>query len=230
MKKPSSALFISKEGLATFWFMLAAAAVIGSGFYVHRLIKKTALRPQFIIMERPDVLPLTWELDPEKVDARDRGQTLLLMDSVFNKSPSGLDADDRCKGLLSDDAWKWVQTELLEKQQDAFRDGQIHQKVEVDTVTLRHLEEEGATLAVVSGQLIRTGVYDGRLFNEVWAVKADILWLPNQSLLGHGRVPLICHRFRSRETPIASTLRRTQEGAPPLPPSTSTPAPDAAPN
>jgi hypothetical protein len=223
-------MFISKEGLATFWFLLAAGAVVGAGFYVHRLVNKTALRPQYIIMTAPDVLPLTFELDPERVEARDRDQTRLLLDSVFNKSPSGLDAADRCRRLMSDTAWKWVQTELLDKQNDAFRDGQMHQKIEVEKIDLRRLPEQDATLATVSGQLLRTGIHEGRLFNEVWSVKADILWLPNTSLLERGRIPIICHRFTCRESPVASTLRRTQEGAPPLPPSTSNPVPDAAPN
>ncbi|RBP48146.1 hypothetical protein DES53_101946 [Roseimicrobium gellanilyticum] len=228
--KSSSALFISKDGLATFWFLLAAGAVVGAAFYVYRLINKTALRPQYIIMTNPDVKPLSFELDPAKLEVRDRDQTRLLLDSVFNKSPSGLDAADRCRRMMSGTAWKWVQTELLDKQNDAFRDGQMHQKIEVERIDLRRLPEQGATLAMVSGQLLRTGIHEGRLFNEVWAVKADILWLPNTSLLEHGRIPIICHRFTCRETPVASTLRRTQEGAPPLPPSTSTPAPDAAPN
>jgi hypothetical protein len=227
--KSSSALFISKEGLATFWFLLAAGAVLGAGFYVHRLINKTALRPQYIIMTNADVKPLTFELDPAKVEVRDRDQTMLLLDSVFNKSPSGLDAADRCRRMMSDTAWKWVQAELLDKQNDAFRDGQMHQKIEVEKIDLRELPNNG-TLATMSGQLLRTGIHEGRLFNEVWSVKADILWLPNTSLLEHGRIPIICHRFTCRETPVASTIRRTQEGAPPLPPSTSTPAPDAAPN
>lgn len=220
--KSSSALFISKEGLATFWFMLAAGAVLGAGFYVHRLINKTALRPQYIIMDSLDVKPLSFDLDPARVDARDMDQTRLLMDSVFNKSPSGLDALDRCKNLTSKTAWGWIQTELLDKQNDAFRDAQMHQKIEVEKIDLRHMPEQDATLASVTGQLLRTGIYEGKLFNEVWAVKAEVLWLPNTSLLQRGRIPIICHRFTCRETPVASTLRRTQEGAPPLPPAPST--------
>ncbi len=227
--KPSSALFISKEGLATFWFLLAAGAVVGSCFYVHRLISKTALRPQYIIMDRNDVLPMIVEGDPARLEARDADQTRLLMDSIFNKAPSGLDAPERCKSLMSENAWKWVQTELLDKQNDAFRDGQMHQKIEIEKIQIRRLPEQDAVIASVGGQLLRTGVFDGKMFNEVWEVKADVLWLPNASLLQKGRTPLICHRFSCREVPVASTIRRTQEGAPPLPPPT-TSTPNAAPN
>jgi hypothetical protein len=227
--KPSSALFISKEGLATFWFLLAAGAVVGSCFYVHRLISKTALRPQYIIMDRSDVLPVRFERDPATLEARDTDQTRLLMDSIFNKAPSGLDAPERCESLMSESAWQWVRTELLDKQNDAFRDGQMHQKIEIEKIQIRQMPEQDAVIASVSGQLLRTGVFAGKMFNEVWAVKADVLWLPNASLLQKGRIPLICHRFTCRETPVASTIRRTQEGAPPLPPPT-TSTPNAAPN
>ncbi|HSI64228.1 MAG TPA: hypothetical protein VLE43_13965 [Candidatus Saccharimonadia bacterium] len=227
--KPSSTLFISKEGTATFWFLLAAGAVIGSCFYVHRLISKTTLRPQYIIMDSVDVMPMTFELDPAWLEVRDKDQTRLLMDSIFNKAPSGLDAPERCKSLMTEKGFGWVQTELLDKQNESFSSAQMHQKIEIEKVDIRRIAERDAVIASVSGQLLRTGVFDGKMFNEVWAVKAEVLWMPNPSLLQKGRIPLICHRFSCRETPVASTLRRTQEGAPPLPPPT-TSTPNAAPN
>jgi hypothetical protein len=83
----------------------------------------------------------------------------------------------------------------------------------------------------VRGQLIRTGVLNDRLFNEVWNVRAEMLWQSNPSLRTSGREPFVCDRFTCRETPVASTIRRTlPEDATTAPqasttPSTPSPAP-----
>lgn len=225
-------IFISKDGISTFWFLLAAGAVIGSLIYVRSVVSQTTLRPQFIIMANPDVKLLDYERDPAKQDEMIQEQSRLLMASVFNRAPSGLDAPERCRKLLNDAANDWVRTELLEKQEEAFREGRMHQKVEFDTITLRRFPNSKGISASVSGQLIRTGIHEtAGMFNEVWAVKADMLWFPNDSILESGRIPTICHRFTCREVPIASTLRRTEAGAPagaaPVPATTT---PDSPPN
>jgi hypothetical protein len=223
--KPASVIFISKEGLATVFFLIAACAVVGSGFYVQRQSAKAGLRPQFIIMTNPDVISMPPEVDAETMKEIHLSQTRLAMDSIFNKSPSGLDAKDRCHSLLDSDAWDWVQTELVDKQADAFRQGRMHQKVEIGSIELRDLpSQKNATLASVHGQLIRTGVLDYKLFNEVWEVRAEMIWVPNVNLHTSGRQPTICSRFTCREIPVASTLQRTQPGT-----ATPSPSPEAPP-
>jgi hypothetical protein len=219
MKAPSP-LFISKEGLATFWFLLAAAAVLGTGIYVMGLVGQKALRPQFIIMSNPDVLPMVAERDPAAESALIRIMTRLAMDSIFNKSGSGLDAPDRCRKILAPEPWNWVEAELLQKQADVFRDSRMHQKVEIERIELFPQTRDDATLASVQGQLLRVGIYDGKIFNEVWAVRAEIMWVTNPSLRDSGRIPLLCSAFTCREVPVASTLRRATPESPaePSPP------------
>jgi hypothetical protein len=232
--KPASVIFISKEGLATFWFFLAACAVIGSGYYVLSQTVKAGLRPQFIIMANRDVLPMDPGMDPDKMADIHRSQTRLAMDSIFNKGPSGLDAKERCRRLLAGEAWDWVQGQLLDKQADAFREGHMHQKVEIGSIELRPLagQNDKATLASVKGQLIRTGVLDDKLFNEVWEVRAELVWMPNPSLRTSGTQPTVCTQFNCRETPVATTLQRTGPKAaePAAAPQSSPAAPDGATN
>jgi hypothetical protein len=228
--KAQSAIFISKEGMATFWAFLAAAAIVGSGFYVQRQTVTAGLRPQFIIMGNADVLPVDPGVDPEKENEMLLERTRLMMDSIFNKSPGGLDAADRCKHMMAASAWDWVQTELIQKQADAFKSGRMHQKVEIESIDLHKMKgQEESTFATVRGQLIRTGVLNDRLFNEVWNVRAEMLWERNPSLRTSGREPTICDRFTCRETPVASTIRRTlPEDATTAPQaSNSTPSPTA---
>jgi hypothetical protein len=212
MKAPR-VLFISKEGMATFWFLLGAAAIVWSAIYVLRQSITAGLRPQFIIMTANDVRAMVPEMDPAKERERDLEQTRLAMDSIFNKSPSGLDTQDRCKDLLSNEAWDWVRTQLVEQQAKRFRDLHIHQKVEIDKIDLRKVPAmDNTTIASVQAQLICTGVVGNRLFNEVWDVRAEMVWVRNPSLRTSGRIPTICDRFQARQVPIQSTQRYSAPG------------------
>lgn len=229
--KVQSAMFISKEGMATFWAFLAAVAAVGSGIYVQRQTVTAGLRPQFIIMANSDVLPVDPGVAPEKEQEMLVERTRLAMDSVFNKAPSGLDAAERCQKLMSKTAWDWVQSELVQKQAEAFKSGRMHQKVEVESIDLHKMTgREDATFATVRGQLIRTGVLNEKLFNEVWSVRAEMLWERNPTLRTSGREPTICDRFTCRETPIASTIRRTLPEDAATAPQASTSTPSSSPN
>lgn len=219
--KPQNAIFISKEGLSTFWFLLAAGAVLWSGIYVRNLVVRAGLRPQFLLTTNSDVTVMKPTLAPEHEEEIIKAQSMLAMDSIFNKSATGLDSPERCKRLLSPEAWSWVETELIEKQKEAFSESRMHQKVEIENIVLHPQKNDEAVLASVNGQLIRTGVLDGKLFNEVWDVRAELMWVPNGSLRDSGRYPLSCAAFTCRERPVASTLQRTakagKETAPEVP-------------
>lgn len=208
--KQSSAVFISKESISTFWFLLAAGAVIGTFYYLFDLVDKKGLRPQFIILNNPDVKMAVPERDIEVESEMVLSQTRLAMDSIFNKNSTGLDAAERCSELLSSDVWKWVQSELVEKQKDAFKEARIHQKVEVEKIDLRAQPDSDAVLASVQGQLLRVGILDDKLLNEVWTVRAEFMWVHNVNLKNSGRMPLLCVAFNCREKPISSNIRRTK--------------------
>jgi hypothetical protein len=115
----------------------------------------------------------------------------------------------------------------------------MHQKVEIESIALHPQASEDAILASVRGQIIRTGVLEGKqLFNEVWAVRAELMWTPNPNLRLSGRYPMACSAFSCRETPVASTIRRTSaadaksQDVPSTGPATESPPPAAegAPN
>jgi hypothetical protein len=227
--KPASIIFISKEGMATFFFLIAACAVVGSGYYVFQQSVKAGLRPQFIIMTNKDVLTTPPDLDEATMREIHLSQTRLAMDSIFNKSPAGLDANERCQRLLTGDAWDWVQSELVDGESKDFKTGRMHQKVEIGSIELRDLPSpKDATMASVRGQLIRTGIQDYKLFNEVWEVRAQIIWVPNRNLHTSGRQPTVCTKFTCQESAIATT--RLRAGPDTNAPSTSTDTPASASN
>lgn len=204
-------IFISKEGIATFWFAVAASAIIGGAVYAERLAATKGIRPQFIGMNTEGTLvravPEKRSVDPDVERELQMSQTRLLADSVFNKSANGLDSADRCQRMMAADTWQWVQNHLIVPQSDAFKEGRVHQKVAVDQITVETDDELQTATATLAGQLIRTGILEREIFNQVWKVKASIVWERNTSLRDCGRFPLLCTSFIAQETPVSSTQR-----------------------
>jgi hypothetical protein len=215
-------IFISKEGIATFWFIVALIAIVGGAVYAERQATTKGLRPQYIFMENvamngkklgahmePVVrAPQVFTGDPAAEEALADSQARLLLDSVFNKSSYGLDSPERCQRLMSEETWAWVKEHLVDPQSEAFDEGRLHQKIAVQSLQPT-FDVTDETIAVeFSGQLIRTGILHGELFNQVWSVKGSILWERNPSLRDRGLFPLLCTVFACQETPVSTTQRR----------------------
>lgn len=209
--KPMPEFFISKDGLATFWFWVGFLGILGSAFYTYRLATRAGLRPQFIMLvpenHSIELLPPTQARSEDQLQEMFTAQSRLLMDSIFNKSSIGLDAGDRCHRLMTDDAFAWVETNLLKNQQDAFDEGNLHQKLTIANITVTPGDGLGNGSAVVQGQLLRIGVLRRQLLNQVWTVNARITWSRNTNLRDCGRYPLVCTDFDCNERLTSSSMR-----------------------
>lgn len=209
--KPMPEFFISKDGLATFWFWVGFLGILGSAFYTYRLATRAGLRPQFIMLvpDNPtiELLPPTQARSEEQLQEMFTAQSRLLMDSIFNKSSIGLDAGERCHRLMTDDAFAWVKTNLIDNQQDAFNEGNLHQKLTIANIAVVPDDGLGNGSAVVQGQLLRIGVLRRQLLNQVWTVNARITWSRNTNLRDCGRYPLICVDFDCNERLTSSSMR-----------------------
>lgn len=216
--KPPVTLFISKESIATFWFLVGAIAAVGSLIYVERVAANSGLRPQFILMQSAEVhrVPKDMKRNPVKLQAAHEAVARLILDSAFNKSSNGLDAADRCQRLMSRNAWEWVKLNLVANQEDAFKEAHIHQKIALESLRVELDAEDGETSRVLAiGQLIRTGIRGENLFNEVWSVTVTMSLERNTCLRDAGRYPVICTTFACKELPVASTQTHAtlEEGA-----------------
>lgn len=209
--KPMPEFFISKEGLATFWFWVGALAVVGSALYSFRIATKAGLREQFIIMtpDNPavEMMPPKQPLGPEHHRELHLSQTRLLMDSVFNKSGIGLDSGERFKRLLTAEPEAWVEDNLVNNQREAFEKGRLHQKLTIDSIDVVPNEETEVCAVRVLGMVIRIGVVNGQLLNQHLKVDARLSWERNPSLRDCARYPLLCTSFICTENLELSVQR-----------------------
>lgn len=211
--KPLPSIFISKEAVATFWFVVAAGAFIVGGVYAERLVANSGRSPQFVGIGTPGSvarpIPETrTTLAPAAALELRESQTRLLMESIFNKSGRGLDAPERCEKLMSKEAWDYVNQHLIEPQKEAFAEGKIHQKVSIQELKVTYRADSPVADVEVVGQLIRTGILDREIFNQVWSLRANVVWSYNPCLRDCGRYPLLCTSFGALEKPVSSTQRK----------------------
>lgn len=215
-RTPPAPLFISKEGVATFWFLLAAGALITSAIYAERMAATKGLAPQFIWLGTSK--PMVHEIprDHEMVDLEDELEQVedfsrMLADSVLNKSSRGLDSDDRCKQILSPTAWQWLNDNVMKMQEEAFAKAHMHQKVAVKDVKIDFEKETQIFHVRVSGQLIRTGILSLEIFNQTWSVEARFE-LERSRILKHcGMFPYHCLALAVTEKQESNTQRHLTE-------------------
>ncbi len=83
------------------------------------------------------------------------------------------------------------------KDADVFRVQQIHQKIE--TGQIRELEVDSNTALVsVEGQILRTGVFNQRVVNDVKKLIVFLRLQVNEDMALNGRYPLVVENYEER--------------------------------
>ncbi|MCP5541204.1 MAG: hypothetical protein H7A53_12250 [Akkermansiaceae bacterium] len=187
-------LFVSKDKIAVFWFLVACLSVVGSGWYLRKTIADVRAEPHFVIMDGAGVYYLAPTADFEDAVELHAAQTRLAMESLLNRGPNGPDSPNRIKKIFTDTAIEYIENEY-QKEAKTFRDQKIHQKVEVGSTEVLKTVGEGA-ITSAEGQVIRVGVFDGKAFNEVYDVSARFAWALNRDMRFNGRYPTVCTQMK----------------------------------
>ncbi len=186
-------LFIHKDKVALFWFAVALLVSVGFWWERQRLVKQLMAKPQFFVMDANHTYYLPSAMDFGSAKEVHAAQTRLAMEALFNRDPSGPDSPERLKRILGRDAYRKAQ-ETFGKEADEFADKQIHQKVELGPIQVLQVRDD-SVLTGVEGQLIRNGVFRGKAFTEVLAVKAQFKFILNPDMTANGRFPTVAIAF-----------------------------------
>lgn len=161
--------------------------VIQAAAYWH-LATNIGNKPQILLMDdKTYYLPKSLDF----TDAKDLhvSQAGLLMESLFDRGPNGLDHPERLKRLCEKNAYQNAMKHIQEEA-EAFEAKKIHQKFELRSVQLLQAEDN-TVLVSIDGQLIRSGAFDGEGFQEALLVKARLLFVRNPSVVINGAFPTL---------------------------------------
>lgn len=166
-----------------------------------RLARTFEMRPRFVILPDPTTLLVSREKGFMEAKTLHVAQAELAVQTMFNRNPGGLDSEARARRLFDTPSFNKLM-ETVKAQDPEFEAKGLSQKIEISGVKILKLQERALRVAVY-GQLIRTGHFEGSPYSEALAVKVDLVFSHNPSLLENGMYPTIVRSFDIHTEPIS---------------------------
>lgn len=184
-------IFISKEKLAVFWFMVACACLAGTAWYLHDLAITSRGNMLYVPIEKSSVY-LDRSLDQQELNELVDFHARLATETYLNRGPMGFLTPARIPYLFIDKGLEQATQEERDTLYD-FKTRKIHQMVEVGEVQLQHFPD-GTARTIINGQLVRvsTDPLTKETLTQSFQVMADMTWARNPSLRDARRFPYVC--------------------------------------
>jgi hypothetical protein len=114
--------------------------------------------------------------------------------TFLERNPKDFDHPDLLRQLFLKSAW---QKALDHRTREAveFRAKQLHQKPEIAKIDIL-ATRENKLLVSVSGQVIRTGIFQEKVFTEAFNFKLNLRLLRNPNMAANGRFPTAVGDFK----------------------------------
>lgn len=187
-----SHLFIARSRAAVFWFFVTIGSVVGSALYVSAVIADVRTLPQYVMAGTGNLYYVSPTLEDETSTDMHTAQARLAMETIFNRNPGGLDHQDRRFKIFSPEVNQKITRDLIIPYVVEFQDKQLHQKVEIEKTVVKLEEGVAAATTATTAQLLRTGIVDDQVVNDMWSVTLFFTWARNSNPRDEGMYPTIC--------------------------------------
>lgn len=187
-------VFVDKDRTAFLWFWVAVLAVSFAAAQPYYLINKFKQRERVVIVDPAGTYYVSPLLDfTEAKDFHAQQSTLATM-AFLERNPKGFDSSELLKQVFLkyayDKAQKQIGTEA-----DELKSKQIHQKPEIAKIDILETRED-FVMTQVTGQLIRTGIFEGKAFSEAIPFKLAFKMRRNPDMTKNGRFPTAVSDFK----------------------------------
>lgn len=187
-------VFVDKDRLAFFWFLIAVLAIgcaVVSPLY---LINRFKQRERIVIVDPAGTYYISPLLDFQEAKQFHAQQSTLAAVAFLDRNPKGFDNPELIKQMFLKDAYaKAFKQQGAEDEE--FKSKQLHQKVEIAQIDILETREN-FVLTQVTGQLIRTGVFEAKAFSEAVPFKLAFKMQRNPDMTRNGRFPTAVSNFK----------------------------------
>jgi hypothetical protein len=121
-------------------------------------------------------------------------QAALATTAFLERNPKDFDHADLLKQMFLKSALQKAQDQHTRETVE-FRSKQLHQKPEIGRIDIL-ATRENEVLATVSGQVIRTGIFQEKAFTEAFNFKLSLRLLRNPNMAVNGRFPTAVGDFK----------------------------------
>ena len=187
-------LLVQRDRLPWFWFFFTVAVLLLSAMDRYHIVSQFKQRERVVIIDPAG----TYYLSPllQFSEARDLQiqQAELATMAFLERNPKDFDNADLLKLLFLKSALGKAQDERI-KESVEFRSKQLHQKAEIGRIDIL-ATRDNEVLTAVTGQLIRSGIFQDKAFAEAFPFTLRLRLIRNPNMALNGRFPTAVGDFK----------------------------------
>jgi hypothetical protein len=191
-------VFVDKDRLAKYWFLAAVAVLVGSAIERIALAKTLKERERVVIIDPAGTFYVSPLLQFQEARELHAQQSTLAAIAFLERNPKDFDHPDLLKQMFLKQAYAKARAEFTAEEPE-FKAKQLHQKAEIAKIDFLETRTD-AVLTQVTGQLIRSGVFEERAFTEAVPFTLRLKMLRNPNMVENGRFPTAIQDFKYEPT------------------------------
>jgi hypothetical protein len=191
-------LFVERDRLAWWWFLCALVVLIAAALDRYHLVNAFKQRERVVIIDPAGtfyVSPLLKFDDANELHAQ---QSTLATVAFLQRNPKDFDNPELLKQMFLKSAHEKAQAQRLSEEAE-FKAKQLHQKPEIARIDVLETRAD-AVLTQVSGQIIRNGIFQEKVFTEAIAFSLKLKLQRNPNMVENGRFPTAVKDFNYETT------------------------------
>src|SRR5882724_7884482 len=187
-------LLVLRDRLPWFWFAFTVAVFLLSAIDRYHLVSMFKQRERVVIIDPAGTYYLSPLLQFSEAKDLHVQQAELAALAFLERSPKDFDNPDLLKLLFLKKAFGKAQDERLTEAVE-FRSKQLHQKSEISRIDIL-ATRENEVLAAVTGQIIRSGIFQDKAFTEAFPFTLRLRLIRNPNMALNGCFPTAVGDFK----------------------------------
>jgi hypothetical protein len=187
-------LLVLRDRLPWFWFAFTVAVLLLSAVDRYHIIAQFKERERVVILDPAGTYYLSPLLQFAEAKQLHVQQAELATMAFLERSPKDFDNSDLLKLLFLKPAFNKAQNERLSEAVE-FRAKQLHQKAEIGQIDIL-ATRDNEVLAAVTGQIIRSGIFQDKAFTEAFPFTLRLRLIRNPNMALNGRFPTAVGDFK----------------------------------
>ena len=187
-------LFVDRDRLAWWWFLCAGAVLVAAALDRYHLVNTFKQRERVVIIDPAGTFYVSPLLKFEEANELHAQQSTLATIALLQRNPKDFDQPEMLRQMYLKSARAKAQT--LRTAEDAeFKAKQVHQKPEIARIDVLETRAD-AVLTQVTGQLIRSGIFQEKAFTEAIPFTLKLKLQRNPNMVENGRFPTAIQDFK----------------------------------
>ena len=187
-------LLVLRDRLPWFWFLFTIAVLLLSAIDRYHIVSQFKQRERVVIIDPAGTYYLSPLLQFSEAKELQVQQAELAAIVFLERNPKDFDNPDLLKLMFLKSAFTKALNERISESVE-FRAKQLHQKAEIGRIDIL-ATRDNEVLAAVTGQLIRSGIFQDRAFTEAFPFTLRLRLIRNPNMALNGRFPTAVGDFK----------------------------------